>query len=239
MIKLDILAIAIHPDDLELSASGTLMVEVANKKKVGILDLTHGELGSRGTPQLRLQEAQKAAEIMGIHVREFLNFRDGFFAYDETNLLEIVKRIRKYQPEIVLANAVSDRHPDHGRAAKLIADACFYAGLVKIETTLEGSTQGPWRPKALYHYIQDHALEPDFVVDVSSVIDRKMQSILAYSSQFFDPKNPHNNTPISSPEFLESVKAKMRVHGRPCGFEFGEGFTKSRYIGVKSVFDLQ
>ncbi len=238
-MKLDILAIAIHPDDVELSASGTLMVEVAKGKKVGILDLTHGELGTRGTPQLRLQEAQRAAEIMGIHVREFLNFRDGFFAHDEANLLEIVKRIRKYQPEIVLANALNDRHPDHGRAAKLVTDACFYAGLVKIETTLDGGNQKPWRPKSLYHYIQDHALEPDFVVDVSTVIERKMASILAYSSQFYDPNNPSHNTPISSPEFLETVKAKMRIHGRPCGFEFGEGFNVSRYIGVKSLSDLQ
>jgi N-acetylglucosamine malate deacetylase 1 len=237
-MKLDILAIAIHPDDVELSAAGTLMVEVANGKKVGILDLSRGELGTRGTPQLRLQEAQRAAEIMGIHLREFLNFADGFFTNDEQHVREIIKRIRKYQPKIVLANAVRDRHPDHGRAAKLIADACFYAGLSKIETIHDAHLQKPWRPEALYHYIQDFALEPDFVVDISKFIDRKMQSILAYSSQFYDPNNPNNNTPISSPEFLENVKAKMRVHGRPCGFEFGEGFTRSRYLGVKSLFDL-
>ncbi len=238
-MKLDVLAIAIHPDDVELSASGTLMVEVAKGKKVGILDLTHGELGTRGSAQLRLQEAQHAAEIMGIHVREFLNFRDGFFYQDEQHILEIIKRIRKYQPTIVLANALTDRHPDHGRAAKLVADACFYAGLVKIETKMDGNVQPIWRPKALYHYIQDQALIPDFVVDVSKFIDKKMESILAYGSQFFDPKNPTDNTPISSPEFLETVKAKMRVHGRPCGFEFGEGFNITRYIGVKSLFDLE
>jgi N-acetylglucosamine malate deacetylase 1 len=238
-MKLDILAIAIHPDDIELSASGTLMVEIANGKRVGILDLSRGELGTRGTPQLRLQEAQNASEIMGIHLREFLNFKDGFFSNDEFHVREIIKRIRKYQPSVILANAISDRHPDHGRASKLISDACFYAGLSKIETVLDGAIQKPWRPDAVYHYIQDHALEPDFVVDISKVVDRKMASILAYKSQFYDPNNPNANTPISSPEFLETVKAKMRVHGRQCGFEFGEGFTSARYVGVKSLFDLR
>jgi N-acetylglucosamine malate deacetylase 1 len=238
-MKLDILAIAIHPDDVELSASGTLILEASKGKKVGVLDLTHGELGTRGTPQLRLEEAKKAAEIMGLHVREFLNFRDGFFVYDEWHMKELIKRIRKYQPEIVLTNAISDRHPDHGKASKLIADACFYAGLSKIETKLDDYDQKAWRPKAVYHYIQDHALKPDFVVDISSVIDQKMQAIFAYASQFYDPNNPSDNTPISSPEFMESVKAKMRVHGRECGFEFGEGYTCNRNIGVKSIFDLK
>ncbi|NCP45050.1 MAG: bacillithiol biosynthesis deacetylase BshB1, partial [Flavobacteriales bacterium] len=188
-MKLDILAIGIHPDDVELSCSGTLLKHIALGKKVGILDLTHGELGSRGSAEIRLQEAKNAALIMGVHTREILNFSDGFFENNKEHQLAIIKMLRLYQPEIVLANATSDRHPDHGRASKLISDACFYGGLRKIETEFEGQIQQHWRPKAVYHYIQDRYLKPDFVVDVTDFVDKKMEAINAYSSQFYNPES--------------------------------------------------
>jgi bacillithiol biosynthesis deacetylase BshB1 len=235
-MKLDILAIGVHPDDVELSASGTILKHIALGKTVGMLDLTLGELGTRGSATLRTQEATHAANILGVSVREQLTMADGFF---EAHQKLIIQTIRKYQPEIVLCNAVSDRHPDHGRAAKLVSDACFYSGLVKIETKENTIIQKPWRPKAVYHYIQDNFLEPDFVIDITAYMDKKMESIMAYSSQFFDPNSKEPATPISSANFMESVKAKSSVFGRAINCDYAEGFTVNRYIGVENLFDLR
>jgi len=233
-MKLDILAIGVHPDDVELSASGTILKHIALGKKVGILDLTRGELGTRGNAILRTEEATKAAAILGISVREQLTMADGFFENNEAHQKEIIRMIRKYQPEIVLCNAVSDRHPDHGRAAKLTADACFYSGLAKIDTN-----QAPWRPKAVYHYIQDNFIEPDFVIDITPFMEKKIESIMAYSSQFFDPNSKEPETPISTKNFMEYVKAKGSLFGRAINVDYAEGYTVNRYIGVENLFDLR
>jgi len=237
-MKLDILAFAAHPDDVELSASGTLMKHIALGKKVGIVDLTQGELGSRGTIETRYTEAEKASQIMGIHYRENLKMRDGFFEINEENKLSIIQQIRKTQPTIVLANAVSDRHPDHARASKLISEACFYAGLVKIETQMDGEIQMAHRPKVLYHYIQDRFIRPDFVVDVSDFVDAKLEAIKAFKTQFYDPESNEPNTPISGKEFLDFIKSRMRELARPIGADYAEGFTVERFVGVNDLFDL-
>lgn len=237
-MKLDILAFAAHPDDIELGASATLMKHIANGKKVGIVDLTQGELGSRGTIETRYEEADKASQIMGIHYRTNLKMRDGFFEITEENKRLIIQEIRKCQPAIVLANAVSDRHPDHGRAGQLVAEATFLSGLRKIETEVGGVLQQAYRPKVLYHYIQDYYLKPDFVVDVSSFVDKKIEAILAYRTQFFDPNSSEPQTPISGPEFLDFVKGRMREMGRPIGVEFAEGFQTQRFVGINDLFDL-
>ncbi len=239
-IKLDILAIGVHPDDVELSCSGTLLKQIAFGNSVGILDLTRGELGSRGSAEIRDEEARTAQLMMGAVVRENAGMKDGFFKHNEENLLKIIRVIRKYRPEIVLANALEDRHPDHGRAAKLTADACFLSGLLKIETTDEsGDAQRPWRPAHLYHYMQDRSLNPDFVVDISPFAERKMELIKAYSSQFYNPELPGPQTPISDKNFLLSVQAKDRVFGRLLNVEFAEAFNAARAVGVKDLFDLQ
>jgi N-acetylglucosamine malate deacetylase 1 len=237
-MKLDILAFAAHPDDVELSCSGTILKHIALGKKCGIIDLTQGELGTRGNAKLRAQEAAQASKILGISVRENLKMKDGFFANDSKHQQEIIKKLRHYQPEIVLCNAVSDRHPDHGRAAKLISEACFYGGLTKIKTTYNGKSQKAWRPKAVYHYIQDRYLKPDFVVDVTPYVEYKMNSIKAYKSQFYDSKSKEPATPISVEHFLDFVKAKMMVFGRDAGYKYAEGFTAERTVGVNSLYDL-
>lgn len=238
-MKVDILAIGIHPDDVELSCAGTLLKHIAAGYSCGILDLTEGELGTRGSAELRRKEAARSAEILGVKVREIMNLRDGFFVTGDPDLTEVIKRIRKYQPEIVLCNAVSDRHPDHGRAAKLVSDACFYSGLRRIETALDGVAQKAWRPKAVYHYIQDRNLKPDIVVDVTPFVEKKIESIKAFSSQFFDPESKEPVTPISTADFLEFVKAKMRVYGRDIQAEFAEGFTVERVPGVEDLMKLR
>lgn len=238
VMKLDILAIGVHPDDVELGCSGTLINEIRNGKKVGIIDLTQGELGTRGTVETRYAEAAKAAEILGIHVRENLKMRDGFFKNDEEHLLLLITALRKYQPQIVLANALEDRHPDHGRAGKLIADACFLAGLVKIETKGEnGELQGRWRPVQVLHYIQDRLLEPDIIIDISDVFEQRMQSVAAYSTQFFnaDDASGQLQTYISSPEFYESVVARARLLGKRIGVKYAEGFTSEKALGIKNL----
>jgi len=237
-MKLDILAIGIHPDDVELSCSGTLAKEISGGRKAGILDLTLGELGTRGNASLRTQEAEKAAKILGVHTRTQLNFKDGFFENNEWHQRKIMEQIRRHQPEIVLCNAVSDRHPDHGRAARLVADACFYSGLIKIETVFAGKKQEAWRPRAVYHYIQDRFIHPDFVIDVTAYMEIKKQSIMAYSSQFYNPGSSEPETAISSKTFLESLDSKMSIWGRAVGADYAEGFTVSRYPGVTSLFDL-
>jgi bacillithiol biosynthesis deacetylase BshB1 len=237
-MKLDILAVAAHPDDIELACSGTLMHHLHLGKKVGILDLTQGELGTRGNASIRLKEAQNAAEILGISLRDNLGLDDGFFQNDKSHQLEIIKKIRQYQPEIVLCNALTDRHPDHGRAAELVSNACFYSGLVKIETIADGLIQNPWRPKTVYHYIQDYHQKPDFVLDISDFMDQKMDSIKAFKSQFYDPQSTEPNSPISSKEFLDFVIARAAEFGRQIGVKYAEGFTSKRYLGIKNLFDL-
>lgn len=233
-MKVDILAIGIHPDDVELSCSGTLLKHIAAGKTAGILDLTRGELGTRGTPELRREEAMNAAKVLGVKFREIMDLRDGFFNGGEAEMMAVLKKIREYRPEIVLCNAIEDRHPDHGRAAKLVAEACFYSGLVKIKTG-----QDTWRPKAVYHYLQDRYLTPDFVVDVTPFVDKKIEAIKCFSSQFYDPNSKEPMTPIAGESFFEFVKARMRVQGRDIGVDFAEAFTVSRTIGVDDLFTLR
>lgn len=237
-MKVDILAIGIHPDDIELSCAGTIAKHVAMGKTVGMLDLCRGELGTRGTPELRTKEANDSAAILGAAFRTQLNFKDGFFVNDEAHQREVIKQIRKHQPDLVLCNAISDRHPDHARASKLVAESCFYSGLLKIETELDGQIQKPWRPKAVYHYIQDHFIHPDFVVDISDYVEVRQKSIMAYASQFYDPNSKEPVTPISSKEFLEVLNSKIALWGRTIGAKYGEGYTVARYPGVNSLFDL-
>lgn len=239
-MKLDILVFGAHPDDAELGAGATIAKEVSKGKKVGIVDLTRGELGTRGSAEIRDREAAKAAEILGVAVRENMEFADGFFVNDKQHQLELIKIIRKYRPEIVLCNAVEDRHIDHAKGSKLVSDACFLSGLMKIETKMEGDDQWQeaWRPKLVYHFIQWKNLEPDFVVDVSGFIETKTEAIMAYSSQFYDPDSEEPETPISSKNFTDSVIYRARDLGRIIGVEYAEGFTVERFIGVDSLEDL-
>ena len=238
MIKLDILAVGAHPDDVELSCSATLAKEIDRGKKVGILDLTRGELGTRGTAEIRDKESIDAAKILGVHVRENVGFADGFFTNDKEHQLEIIKILRKYKPEIVFCNAIDDRHIDHGRGSKLASDACFLSGLRRIETMMDGEIQEAWRPKQVFHYIQWKNIEPDVVVDVTGYMDKKMESVKAYKSQFFDPDSDEPNTPISSNNFFDSVIYRARDLGRIINTEYAEGYTVERYVAVDSIFDL-
>ena len=238
-MKLDILAFGAHPDDVELGCGATLAKEVSRGKKVGIVDLTRGELGTRGTAETRDEEASDAAKILGVSMRTNMEFADGFFLNDKTHQLAIIKIIRTYQPEIIICNAIADRHIDHGKGSQLVSDACFLSGLIKIETKNDGKIQKPWRPKQVYHYIQWNNLEPDLVVDVSGFIDTKMASVLAYKTQFFDPKSKAPQTPISSKNFTDSIIYRSRDLGRLVGVEHAEGFTVERYATVDSLFDLK
>lgn len=238
VMKLDILAFGSHPDDVELSCAGTLAKEIAAGKKVGIVDLTRGELGTRGTAETREVEAADAAKILGVSIRENLRFEDGFFENNRENQLEIIKILRKYRPEIVLCNAVEDRHIDHGRGAKLVSDACFLSGLMKIETNLDSKTQEAWRPKHVYHYIQWKNSEPDIVVDISGFIETKLKAVKAYKTQFYDENSKEPKTPISSDNFLDSITYRARDLGRLIGTDHAEGFTVERYPAVNSIFDL-
>lgn len=237
-MKLDILAFAAHPDDVELAASGTLMAHIALGKKAGIVDLTRGELGSRGSAEIRMKEVEASNKILGLHVRENLGFRDGFFVKDEAHLLKVIEVLRKYRPEIVLANAVSDRHIDHGRAADLLHDACFLSGLRKIETQHNGTAQEAWRPKVVYHYIQDHHLHPDLVVDITPYFERKMEAIKAFSSQFYDPNSREPQTPISGKDFMDYVASRCLHMGRQISVQYGEGFTVKRPVGTRDLTTL-
>jgi bacillithiol biosynthesis deacetylase BshB1 len=240
-MKLDILAIGAHPDDVELGCGATLAKEVANGRKVGIIDLTRGELGTRGTAETRDEEAFNAAKILGVHSRVNMRFADGFFTNDKEHQLEIIKMIRYYQPELVICNAIDDRHIDHGKGSQLVSDACFLSGLRKIETVHkdEREVQEPWRPKAVYHYIQWKDLEPDVAVNVSGFMDTKMASVLAYKTQFFDPNSEEPETPISSKNFTDSINYRARNLGRLIGVEYAEGYTVERYPAVDSLFDLK
>lgn len=239
-MKLDILVFASHPDDAELGAGATIAKMVDLGKKVGIIDLTRGELGTRGTPETREKEAANAAEVLGISVRDNMEFADGFFRNDKDHQLAIIRQIRKYKPEIVICNALEDRHIDHGRGSTLVSDSCFLSGLVKIDTRLEGENewQEAWRPKVVYHYIQWKNLEPDFVVDVSGYLQRKIDAVAAYSSQFFDPDSKEPSTPISSKNFMESIRYRAQDLGRLVGVEAAEGFNVERLPAVKSLDDL-
>ena len=237
-MKLDILAIGAHPDDVELSCGATLAKEIKNGKKVGILDLTRGELGTRGSAEIRDIEAANAAEILGVSFRHNLKLADGFFENNKTAQLEIIKIIRKCKPEIVLCNAIDDRHIDHGKGSKLASDACFLSGLPKIETDFDGNEQKAWRPKQVYHYIQWKNLEPDFVVDVSGFIEAKLAAVFAYKSQFHKKENHEPETPISTTNFRDSITYRAQDLGRLIGVAHGEGFTTERYAAVNSLFDL-
>jgi bacillithiol biosynthesis deacetylase BshB1 len=238
-MKLDILAIGAHPDDVELGCGATLAKEVANGKKIGILDLTRGELGTRGTAKTRDKESEEAAKILGVAFRNNMDFADGFFTNDKTHQMELIKLIRKSQPEIVICNAIDDRHIDHAKGSKLASDACFLSGLIKIETEYEGKTQTHWRPKHVYHYIQWNNLKPDIVVDVSNYINQKLEAVLAYKTQFYDPESNAPETPISSKNFTDSIIYRARDVGRLGGVEYGEGFTVERYPAVDSLIDLK
>ncbi len=243
MIKVNILAVGVHPDDVELSCAGTLLHHAALGHTFGLLDLTRGELGTRGTPEIRMREADASARKLGARFRENLGLADGFITHDEPTLRKVMTAIRDCRPDIVLANALSDRHPDHGRTANLVADAAYYSGLRKIETvSLQGKPQEPWRPRAVYHYIQDRNRHPDFVVDVTPYFERKMEAIACFESQFSDSvANAYSSeptTPISGDDFMEFIRAKARNLGREAGYELAEGFNFARYPGVRDLFDL-
>ncbi|PHN93715.1 bacillithiol biosynthesis deacetylase BshB1 [Maribacter sp. 6B07] len=237
-MKLDILVFGAHPDDAELGAGGTIAKEIALGKKVGIVDLTRGELGTRGSAEIRDKESAAAAKVLGVAVRENLKFRDGFFVNDEEHQLEVIKMIRKYQPNTVLCNAIDDRHIDHGKGSKLVSDACFLSGLRRIETTVGEENQKEWRPKQVYHYIQWKNIAPDFVVDISNYMEEKTNSILAYASQFHDPNSNEPETPISSKTFIQSVKYRAEDLGRLVGVDYAEGFTVERLVAVDSLDNL-
>ena len=237
-MKLDILAFGAHPDDVELGCSGTIAKEISLGKKVGIIDLTRGELGTRGSVEIRNQEAAAAAKILGVTVRENLDMRDGFFVNDEPHQLKIIKMIRKYRPEIVICNAIDDRHIDHAKGSQLVSNACFLSGLVKIETEVEGILQEIWRPKLVYHYVQWKDLTPDFVVDITDFNDKRVEAILAYSSQFYKSDSIEPETPIASKNFLESLNYRPKDLGRLIGTDYAEGFTVERYLAVNSLSDL-
>ena len=237
-MKLDILAFGAHPDDVELGCGATIAKEISLGKKVGIVDLTRGELGTRGSADLRDKEAAKAADILGASVRENLGFSDGFFINDKEHQLAIIKMIRKYKPEVVLCNAIDDRHIDHPKGSKVVSDACFLSGLLKIETMLGNEQQEKWRPKQVYHYIQWKNIEPDFVINVTGFMDKKEAAVLAYASQFFDPKSNAPETPITSKNFTDSIRYRAKDLGRLIGVDYAEGFTSERYVAVENLSKL-
>lgn len=237
-MKLDILFFGAHPDDVELGCGATIAKEVSLGKKVGIVDLTRGELGTRGTAEIRDEEAKNAAAVLGVEIRENLKMRDGFFINDEAHQMQVIKMIRKYRPEIVICNAVDDRHIDHGKGSKLVSDACFLSGLIKIETEIDGIAHAAWRPKLVYHYIQWKDLKPDFVVDVSGFMDKKVASLMEYKSQFYDPNSNEPSTPIATKNFKDSILYRAQDLGRLINSEYAEGFTVERYLAVNSLGDL-
>lgn len=237
-MKLDILAIGAHPDDVELGCGATIAKEISLGKKVGILDLTRGELGTRGSAEIRDKESKEAGEILGVSIRENLAFADGFFLNDKEHQIEIIKIIRKYRPAIILCNSVDDRHIDHPKGSELVSDACFLSGLMKIDTSLNGEKQKAWRPKQVYHYIQWKNLEPDFVVDISGFIETKIKAVKAYGSQFYDPNSKEPSSPISSKNFIESIEYRAQDLGRLVGVDYAEGFNSERYVAVKSFDNL-
>lgn len=239
-MKIDILAFGAHPDDVELSCSGTLLKHKSLGKTVGIIDLTRGELGTRGTAETRDEEAHNSKIILGLDVRDNLGMRDGFFVNDETHQLQIIKKIRQYQPEIILINAIHDRHPDHGKGGALLTDAAFLSGLPKIVTEHDGQVQTAWRPKLVLQYIQDAYIKPDIVIDISEFWDTKMASIKAFKTQFYNPEHKEEQqTYISTPEFVKVVEARAREFGKYIGTTFAEGFTSKKLLGVDDLFQLR
>lgn len=238
MQKLDLLAIAAHPDDVELSCAGTLISHINRGYKAGVVDLTRGEMGTRGTPEQRIQEANEAAKVMGLTARENLGLRDSHFENNNETQLEVIKVIRKFQPEIVITNAPYDRHPDHGRGSRLVEDSFFKSGLRMIETEVDDELQEPWRPKKLYHMIQSVSLEPDFIVDISDSHEQKLESIRAYKSQFFDPNSKEPETYISNPQFMKMIEARSIEYGHRIQVQYGEGFKQNQFIGIRNLFDL-
>ncbi|MBD3638861.1 MAG: bacillithiol biosynthesis deacetylase BshB1 [Crocinitomicaceae bacterium] len=237
-IKLDILAMASHPDDAELACAGTLLKAKKVGKKTGILDLTRGELGTRGSAEIRDKEAAESTKILGLDVRENLQMEDGFFRNTKENLMRVIVELRKYRPEVVLINAISDRHPDHGRGAELEKEACFLSGLPKIQTIYEGEQQEAWRPKAVYHYIQDYDMRPDIVIDITEEVDQKIESIRAFKTQFYNPEHDGPETPISGKEFFEVLKGRWANYGRYIGVHYGEGYISTRPVGTHQITDL-
>ncbi len=237
-MKVDVLCIAAHPDDTEMSAGGTILSLIAQGKTVAAVDLTRGELGTRGTPEIRLAEADAATKILGLVARENMGFRDGFFRNDEEHQMALIPAIRHYRPEIVITNTIDDRHPDHGRAAQLVVEACFYAGLRMIQTSRDGQPQEAWRPKYVYHFIQDRSLKPSFVVDISDYWDGKLASIKAYRSQFYDPNSQEPASYISSADFMDFLRARAEEYGHMIGAKYGEGFISQRMLGVTDLFGL-
>ncbi|MBL7900139.1 MAG: bacillithiol biosynthesis deacetylase BshB1 [Crocinitomicaceae bacterium] len=237
-MKVSILAFAAHPDDIEISAAGTLMKHLDMGKKCVIVDLTEGELGTRGTAETRKAESINASKILGITQRVNLKLADGFFEHSKENLIKLIEQIRFFKPDVVLANAVEDRHPDHGKAAKLAADACFLAGLRKIETTYQGEKQEAWRPKAVYHYIQERYIKPDFVVDITPFADRKIEALKAFKTQFFDPDSKEPVTPISTESYFDFLKGRWLDFGKNIGVKYAEGFTSARPVGIDDITSL-
>lgn len=236
--KIDILAIGAHPDDIELGCGGTILNEIHKGKKVGLIDLTAGELGTRGSVEKRKQESYKASKILGVDFRLNLGMKDGFIKNDEKSQIQIIRFIRKYQPDVIICNAPDDRHVDHAEASKLVVSSSFLSGLVKINTNLDNNNQKPWRPNNVYHYIQWKNLEPTFVLDISQHIEKKMEAVLSYDSQFYNPKSEEPDTLISSEKFLDSITARSADFGRLIGVEHAEGFISNKLVGVKSLNDL-
>lgn len=238
-MKLNILAFAAHPDDVELACAGTVIKEINAGNKVGIIDLTGGELGTRGSKEIRAEEAKKSAKYMGISVRKNLDLGDGFFEVNQTNLLKIIEQIRIHQPQLVLTNAPNDRHPDHGKGYELVERACFLSGLIKVETIHNGEVQKAWRPSKVLNYIQDNYIKPDVVIDVSDYIDNKIEAIMCFSSQFYDKDSKEPETPISSEQFLEHIKGRAVQFGRGINAKYAEGFTCSSYVGIESILNVK
>jgi len=236
--KLDILAIGVHPDDIELGCGATVLKQIALGYKVGFLDLTQGELGTRGNAQLRLEEAESARAYAGATYRVNVGMADGFFMNTPENKIKIIEVIRRFQPDVVLANATHDRHPDHGNASKMTYEACFLSGLLKIKTQHDGKDQTKWRPRKILNYIQDYDIKPDVVVDVTDYMDKKIEFVMQYKSQFYDPDSKEDATPISSPEFIDKLKGRAIEHGRRIGVRYGEGFTCRDFIGVEDVMKV-
>ena len=238
-MKLNLLVISAHPDDAEMSCGGTIAKHTSKGYKVGLVDMTMGELGTRGTPELRLQEAENARQILGAEVRENLGMADGFFRHDKTHVMMIIEKIRQYQPDMIITNSPEDRHPDHPRASAIVKEAAFLSGLRNIHTTLEGKVQSPWRPENLFHYIQHFNHTPDFIVDISGFLERKMEAIKAFKSQFHQPDSDEPDTVLSQPGFLESLKSRSLQHGGEIFKEAGEGLLKSRMPGIDDLNDIK
>ena len=238
-MKLDILAFGAHPDDVEISSGATLLKYAKEGKSIGIIDLTEGELGTRGSIEKRYEESKKAASFIGLKIRENLNMGDGLIAQTEENKLKIIECIRKYQPELILANSIQDRHPDHAKGAKLVAEASYLSGLRKIETKIDGIPQEAFRAKMLLHYVQDYYLTPDVILDVSETGKEKIELVKCYDSQFYDPSSKEPKTPISGEEFFDYLEGRMLSLGRELGVKYGEAYTIDRTLGIKDLFSLQ